>query len=285
MASALGADFKVGRIERLNGGIATSVHLVELATSAGNRQVVLKRFPPGSPVPQIEWDALEFVARTALPSPTPLLLNTGEWFNAPCIVTDYLLGRPDLKPDDLGRWIASLATALAAIHSTPVQEAPAWLHRPAIWDRWEPSGLPPGPRTMAISAAVNALRTREWTYAFCHGDFHPGNVLFENGSLIGVVDWTSARVAPLLSDLGRARAALAIWPGGDAPDLLADAYLVETGRPLEGLALWDLMSGSITLENSAVVPLLYEGLSVPVTSEAVATRASGFVDEALRHLS
>jgi aminoglycoside phosphotransferase (APT) family kinase protein len=281
MAAAFGPDVGVGRVERLRGGMATAIHRVELRSPAGAREVVLKRFPPGSPVPENEWNALHLVTGTSVPTPRPVLLDAGDWFDGPCIVAEHLPGAPDLDPRDPARWIDALAGTLAAIHATPVPHPPAWLRRPAIWHRWDGAGLPDGPRTTAIRAAVDALRARSWTETLCHGDFHPGNVLFEDGAVVGVVDWASTRVASPLSDLGRARAALAIWPGGDAPDRFTDAYALETGRPLDGLPLWDVLSGALTLEHAPFVPLLYESFDVPIATEEIGDRAAAFVERAL----
>lgn len=284
VASALGATSVVTRVERLHGGIATSVHLVELADPRGLRRVVIKRFPQGAPPPQNEWNALEFAARASLPSPAPLLLDLGGWFGTPCLVTEQLPGRPELLPDDPRRWTAELAGALAAIHATPVLDTADWLRRPAIWQRWDFRGLRPGRRTARVAAAIEALRTRTWATTFCHGDFHPGNVLFAGSTVTGVVDWASARVAPFLSDVGRARAALSIWPGDDYPDEFASSYAETTGRSLDGLASWDVLSGAITLTNAHRLPPHYESLGIVLTPDEVRARAAGFVDRALRQL-
>jgi Ser/Thr protein kinase RdoA (MazF antagonist) len=173
---------------------------------------------------------------------------------------------------------------LATIHATVVDAVPASMHRLGIWDRWDESGLAPGPRTDAISSAIAELRTRNWVTSFCHCDFHPGNVLFCDGVVVGVVDWASARPSPFLNDLGRLRGAIAIRPGGDAPDLLAAAYAARTGRSLEGLAYWDILTGALTLRESANRHPLYEASQESLEATEVAARTTAFIDTALARL-
>ncbi|NKB66073.1 MAG: phosphotransferase [Candidatus Latescibacteria bacterium] len=282
MLAALGPDIQIANVRRLVGG-AMAVHLIELTQDASRRAVVLKRFPPGVGSPENEWDALGFAHAADLPSPAPLHYDSGDWFGGPAIVMTALPGRLCLDPANLERWTAALADVLATIHATPVDAVPASMHRPGIWDRWDQSGLAPGPRTDAVSAAIAELRTRDWVMSFCHCDFYPGNVLFHDGAVVGVVDWISAKLSPFLNDLGRLRGAIAVWPGGEAPDLLATAYAKRTGRSLDGLAYWDILTGSLTLQGAANGHLHrhLEVLQIPLDASQAAERATAFIDAAL----
>jgi aminoglycoside phosphotransferase (APT) family kinase protein len=284
MAAAFGADVKVVEVRRLTGGVATAVHLIEMATDRSGRTVVLKRFPPGIGAPEKEWDALSFMQGAAVPTPAPLYYDAGAWFGGPAIVMSALPGALSPTPKDLRSWVAALADTLARIHATPLDGLPPSMRRLSIWDRWDDRGLSPGARTSAIAAAISELRTLPWELSVCHCDFHPGNVLFQDGSVVGVVDWSAGKLAPYLSDLGRLRAALAIWPGGDAPDAVAVAYTERTGRQLDGLPYWDVLSGAITLNNAAAWAPLYDALHVPLNPVEVAGRATAFIDTALSRL-
>jgi aminoglycoside phosphotransferase (APT) family kinase protein len=48
--------------------------------------------------------------------------------------------------------------------------------------------------------------------AVCHGDFHPLNILGENGKVTGVIDWVNVVVAPAEMDVGSAIANIATVP-------------------------------------------------------------------------
>ena len=280
MAAELGGDLQVAKVKRLVGG-AMAVHLIELTDGVSTRTVVLKQFPPGVGSPNNEWDALRFAKSAGLPSPDPILYDNGSWFSGPVIVMSALPGTPCFNPKSAENWTADLVDVLAMIHATPVNSVPASMRRPGIWDRWDGSGLELGPKTEAISAAFTELRARSWVTSFCHCDFHPGNVLFHNGFIAGVVDWHSAKLSPFLNDVGRLRAAVAIHPGGDAPDLVATAYAERTGRSLEGLAYWDILAGALTLPNATAWHHIDRVLEGPLDAADVATRAATFMEAAL----
>jgi hypothetical protein len=285
VARLLGADGP-GGVYRLKGGAACAVHRVELLGGQCPQVVVVKRFPSGVGTPRFEWEALGAARRAPIPSPEPLAFDPdGEWFATPAIVMSCLPGQLVLTPGDAQAWTGQLAAALAAIHSTPADDLPAFLARPAIWDRWTPDGLPDDARGRDISAGVSGLRTKTWEIGFCHGDFHPGNVLFDSGGLAGVVDWASARSAPVLSDIGRCRGALAVWPGGEAPELFREHYARLSGRSLDGLAYWDLMAGAVTLRHGGDrTAVVYQDQGVDISGELIVQRAASFVDAALGQL-
>ena len=53
---------------------------------------------------------------------------------------------------------------------------------------------------------------------FLHRDFHPGNLLWTDERITGVVDWVSACAGPPEEDIGHCRANLAIRHGQDWAD-------------------------------------------------------------------
>src|SRR5699024_2320006 len=61
-------------------------------------------------------------------------------------------------------------------------------------------------------------------YRFIHRDFHPNNVLFENGNITGVVDWINACIGPLGVDVGHCRWNLAMMYGVKAADDFLEVY-------------------------------------------------------------
>ena len=55
-------------------------------------------------------------------------------------------------------------------------------------------------------AAEQVDRTgfRSWRRGIIHGDWHPGNLLYENGTIVGVLDFDSARIEPRCVDIANA---------------------------------------------------------------------------------
>jgi hypothetical protein len=284
LARALDAEAVAG-VRVLEGGAACWVHRIDL-TGGPHRSVVLKRFPQANGAAEFEWQALRFARRCLVPSPDPVAFDpAGEWFGTPAIVMSVLPGRLVLTPDDVERWTAELASALAAIHSTDLAGYPVVLNRPAIWERVCLDGIVGDERSEITAAAITALRRTEWERVFCHCDFHPGNTLYLRGRLAGVCDWASARTAPPLSDVGRCRAALSVWPGGQAPDLFRDHYARMTGRPMRGLALWDLFSAYLSLQSGRNLMSIYGVAGVELTAEVAMARVSALADRAAAEAS
>ncbi len=63
---------------------------------------------------------------------------------------------------------------------------------------------------------VNTLGYDTWRRQVVHGDWHPGNLLFSNRKVVGVVDFDSIRIAPPVTDLANGMLQFSIV--GDHPD-------------------------------------------------------------------
>jgi aminoglycoside phosphotransferase (APT) family kinase protein len=76
---------------------------------------------------------------------------------------------------------------------------------------------------------------------FLHGDFHPGNLLFDaNGTLTGVTDWSAASFGPPEYDLAELRASISLLAGVDAAGHMLSTYKDLTGRQLPNQPWFDL---------------------------------------------
>jgi aminoglycoside phosphotransferase (APT) family kinase protein len=270
-------------VGRLRGGAACDVFWLELDRGGGTESVVLKTFPVHMAVSAgFEWAALKAAVLAPIPTPEPLAFDqSGAWFGTPSIVMSRLPGSPVWEPADVAGWTRQLASTLAGLHAAGARRLPESMGRPAIWDRWTPTELPM-PVLEGVRSALARLAGSGWERGLCHGDFHPGNVLFGQFAVTGVVDWVSARWGPVLSDLARCRCALAIWPGGDAPGQLLEHYVALTNRSLAGLDYWDVLSGALTVERAGGWVATYRDLDVAVDETLMRNRADAFMHEALR---
>ena len=132
-----------------------------------------------------------------------------------------------------------------------------------------------------ITVDPHFANTLTWEQGFCRYDFYPGNVLFDDSGLAGVVDWGSARDAPFMYDVGWCRCALTIWPGTEAPDLFRAHYARLSARSLDGLAYWDVLAGAIILKNWRNWLAMYHSLGVNISGDLSGRRATAFIDDAL----
>ncbi len=67
------------------------------------------------------------------------------------------------------------------------------------------------------SARVNRLHYDSWKRQVVHGDWHPGNLLFSDWKVVGVVDFDSIRIAPPVTDLANGMLQFSIVAEGADP--------------------------------------------------------------------
>jgi len=232
-------------VRRLGGGLGSATHLVAL----GDKRVVLKRYPAGSDLPALEWECLAFATKFGLLSPEPLALDqAGEWFGSPSLAIEVMPGRPDLAPRGVAAYVNDVAAALARIHSSPASGAMGALLRPHAVDRWTaPDPVPPGLITRSVASRVVAEVVDRLPHAdrggavFCHGDFHPGNLLWQRGRLSAVIDWSHSRLGPRWWELAYFRMELAVLVDARAADALLARYELLAGKTSPDQPVWDLI--------------------------------------------
>lgn len=240
----------IQQVRPIAGGLASVTFAVK--TTAGD--LVMKLFRPHrwTEAPP-EWDRLTFAQRVAgIPVPRPIALDAdGRWFGAPALVMSRLPGRADVKPDDLAGWLRQLAHTLAAIHQTdPTGAAGSLLGDPPLghWGigDWERLQLD---RSALVDRCVAAIRryrlSPDTAPVLVHGDFHPGNILWNQGKLTGVVDWSAARLGSRWFEFAQCRAGIALLFGMPAVRRLTRHYLdVAAAKPVD-LPVFDLMAGLV----------------------------------------
>jgi len=123
----------------------------------------------------------------------------------------------------------------------------------------------------AASVRVNQLGFDSWEQQVVHGDWHPGNMLFDKDKVAAVIDFDSVKIAPPITDLANAMLQFSIvgyqpnpadWP--DYLDQAKAAQVLDGYREIVSLdenkldALLDLMIETMIAE--AVLPVAATGL-------------------------
>ena len=243
LTEAVAPGARVTRLRRLTGG-GGGTDAYDVTLDLAPRRLVVKLFPVGDGTASLEWSRLEFAQRVTAPVPEPVAADLGEsvWFGRPAVVMSWLPGRPDVTPKDTHSWLAALAQTMTQIHETVLDGAGGALAPSPPVETWHPEAGEDHPLTSAAVSAVTArLPSLSSERVFVHGDFHPGNVLWQRGRISGVVDWSAARLDARWSELAYCRADVCLLLGPDVADRLTDAYSEIVGVTSDDLAVYDVM--------------------------------------------
>jgi aminoglycoside phosphotransferase (APT) family kinase protein len=168
----------------------------------------------------------------------PVLLGgdlNAQWSERPTTLISWLDGQADITPTDPERWAHELGSALAVVHALPSERLTCFA---SVFDRSEGSqdGLD-GP----LAAEVRS-RWEQVTAApevLTHQDYWSGNVVWRDGILTGIVDWSGAARGPRGFDLGWCRLDLVLLFDEQIADVFLSAYEAAIGWSIGDVGLWD----------------------------------------------
>ncbi len=288
--SQLDGARRIRQITRLRGGIAALTHALSVECDAGPlRQVVLRRFAGEVsehwPPVLREVDTLRSLEAHAGAVRAPKLLAadaSGADCDLPALLLERLPGAIDISAQHLSSKLAGLARALSRFHAA-APSCPLGAGQFAIDFARRTKPLPEGgvacdwPRAWALLEEL-AFENAQ----LIHGDFHVGNVLFEQGTLCGIVDWSLAECGPWQFDVGYCRVDLSILFGLQAADDFLDAYQAERGFAVAQMPLWDLAGASRAYPDPvAWLPGWLDAGRTDLSPELVREHLADFVQRAL----
>ena len=236
------------------------VHVVKAVSAQGHdARIVVKQLTDSRDSRRAiaEYHGLRVGHRHGLPVPEPLLLDAdGSVLGVPGLVTGFVAGEQVMKPGSVAAWAEQLADALLAIHSV----TPSAAERSQLYDGEEiglyfltghwPSANAGHPLAVHIYEAIEQFRPelRKARPTFLHMDFWPGNVLWAQGRIAGVVDWDAAAVGDRAIDVGNFRMEMHLRGIKEAADIFLRRYEAGAGE-VENLAFWDLAAAARPLPN------------------------------------
>jgi aminoglycoside phosphotransferase (APT) family kinase protein len=249
LAGTIEPGSRLLRTWELKGGVSAQLTALELERPDGSREkLVVRRHgaADGRWNPQIaadEFRLLEVLNSAGIPAPRPRLPYEDG------LVVDYIDGEPARADEpDL---VAELAAVLVEIHRADVVEL---------------SFLP---------ARELSSRNRS---VLLHGDFWPGNTLWRDGRLVGVIDWEDAAIGDPLADLANARLEV-LWASSiEAMHELTRRYAAMTAVDLADLPRWDLWA------DRRLTPRIAEWGLDPAGERAMRAGREAFVRQALERL-
>jgi aminoglycoside phosphotransferase (APT) family kinase protein len=240
----------------LTGGVSANVFRVDIVTSAGRRRRVVFRQHGsadfkhhGQTVTVKEYGVLAALHQKGFAVPEPYLYNDTNAVTAPYLILEWIDGSTELAADDLPGALDQMARFLVSLHALD----PRSLQLPELEPIEDPLAavIPYLPSTeaglhaKAVLASGALDRGGPNHLALLHGDYWPGNVIWQGGRLVAVIDWEDARLGDPLADLATARVELLCRYGDDAMERFTTSYLAvhhDTIGPLrlDSLSLWEL---------------------------------------------
>ncbi len=234
----LPAGQHVAGAERLRGGWTSEMRRLRVAGPGEPRPLVLRSFVRPFFVRHAqglltrEADVLRLLAGTDVPAATLHAVDaTAAHCDHPSLLMSLLPGAVTVSDEGAAERTVPLARDLARIHRVWVPDAA----RPRAYQAWaapERVRIPEATARPELWArAVDVIRRDPPAYEgrFLHRDFHPGNVLFDDGRITGVVDWVETSWGPADLDVAHCSTALALLHGVPAAWELAGHYAAAGG--------------------------------------------------------
>lgn len=219
---------------RLEGGQHADTWKVDTENPATS--VVVRQFPVGDAAPSVEQRVLR--ALDGLGGLAPVLLGAdldGNWSRYPTSLVSWLDGQPDITPTDPKGWARELGRALAAVHAVPGERL---AELPSLLDgRGGSEEILAGPLAAEVRSRWSEVVASP--QVLTHGDYWSGNVVWRDGRLTGIVDWSGASRGPRGYDLGWCRLDLVLLFDEQIADEFLVAYGEESGEPVGEMRLWD----------------------------------------------
>jgi len=248
--SAVDSRAKIGEIRRLRGSTSSDVHSISLTIHGEKKEYVLRQFTNRSwledepDLAKHEAESLRMSSQTGINSPLIIAYDeTGHESGIPAVLMTKVEGDVDLLPGKkMDDWLDELAKMLAAIHNVEVIDFP-WNYFP-----YSDSETMPIPQWSSQPELWGKLfkivrgQCPDTKPCFIHRDYHPTNVLWENGKVSGVVDWVNACRGPAGIDVGHCRLNLARLYGITCADAFLAAYERYGGSDYTYHPYWDLVS-------------------------------------------
>jgi aminoglycoside phosphotransferase (APT) family kinase protein len=219
---------------RLEGGQHASTWRVDTANPA--LTVVVRQFPVGDLAAASEQRVLR--ALDGLGGLAPVLLGGdlgGRWSHAPTTLISWLDGEADIAPADPDAWAIQLGHTLASVHAVASDPLSAL---PSVFDRGG------GSRDALAGPLATRIRS-EWSQitasaeVLTHSDYWSGNVVWRNGVLVGIVDWSGGARGPRGFDVGWCRLDLYLLFDERVADVFLAAYEDASGHAVADMGLWD----------------------------------------------
>jgi aminoglycoside phosphotransferase (APT) family kinase protein len=236
---------RVLRTWELSGGVSGQVTAFELERRDGQSERLIVRRHGAADLarnPHLaadEFRLLRVLESAGVPAPKPRYLDPdGVIFATPSLVVDYIDGETPSPVVDVADFVSQLANVLADIHRVGSTGDVSFLPHRELTFTTAPAIAARPVQELLESVGPLAPRNRP---VLLHGDFWPGNTLWNDGRLVGVIDWEEAAIGDPLADIANARLELTWALGLEAMEDFTQRYRSNVASvDFADLPYWDL---------------------------------------------
>ena len=228
-----GSSAAIADVARLEGGQHADTWRVD--TENPTFSVVIRQFPIADSGAGREQRVLRTL--DGLGGLAPVLLGgdlDGEWSEHPTSLISRLDGEADITPSDPERSAQELGRALALVHAVA---GDGLADLPGVFDGGGSQAQLNGP--LAPEVRSRWSRIIGSPEVLTHSDYWSGNVVWRDGGLTGIVDWSGAARGPRGYDVGWCRLDLVLLFDERIADVFLAAYEAAIGLALGEVGLWD----------------------------------------------
>src|SRR5690625_744246 len=290
--NAVDSHAVIESIEQLKGSTSSTLHQISLRSNQGIQNVVVRQFDneewleEESDLAYHEAESLRLAAKVDAQTPEIIAFDeTGSKCGIPAVLMTMLNGSVDLKPKNMTKWLEGLAHALVNIHQVEADNFP--------WSYFTYNDIPSleiplwSSVTKAWEKAIEIVKGAQPKYQSCfiHRDFHPANVLWQDGKVSGIVDWVNACRGPAGIDVGHCRLNLAQLYDVATADAFLKAYQRYAGDTFIYDPYWDFLS---LIDILFGPPTVYPGWAAfgvsGLTDQMMAERLDMYVESLFQRL-
>lgn len=219
---------EISKVERLDGGVSSEMYMIEFS----NRPPVVIRQISNTSWLEEETDVLlqekkqlRQLAESHVPTPSFIAVDPyGVHCGMPTLMMTKLPGHLQTTIS-IDQMLDQLANCANMIHQTKIRDQqyfyepymhieaidiPRWTADPVIWKK--------------LYDYIQKAEMPSFETSFIHRDYHLNNILWENGSISGVVDWINSCIGPRYIDIAHCRWNLAMTYSVNEADTFLEKY-------------------------------------------------------------
>ena len=240
----------------LTGGVSASIDALELEMPNGIREYFVVRRAgehqwkdQADNTIENEFELQQVLFQKGLPVAEQILLDsTCTILPTPYAVMTMVDGTTEVPEQKIKSAVIDMADFLLRLH----QLDPGDISVAGLPQREDPVAgalmyLPDTDQGSALRKAIANWQTTKLPASILHGDFWPGNIIWQNDQIAAVIDWEDAAFGTPVSDVAGCRAEIMAMYGQQAMTLFTDHYLAQSALDFSDQPLWDAYVGFAAL--------------------------------------